>query len=219
MAVQTLTHLAYLLNPPLGVLDGTVVTNLFPGHTEGARKAVVHRAVSSGEVLRLKPGLLCLAEPYRRAAFHPFALASVLLSPSHISLESALWHHGLIPEGVRGVSSVTTLRSRTFETPVGEFSYQRVPVSLPRGGVRVTEVLPRLWAFIATPLRAIADLVYVRRSVTWRSAGIRFLTDSLRIEPDDLLEMPVDDAEEVLRTVTNGRTVGYIAALLKELNR
>jgi hypothetical protein len=215
--MHSLTEEVWKLSPPMGVFDETVVCNLFPDKTAGARKALVHRAVSSGEVLRLKPGLYCLPEPWRRDSLHPFALASVLLSPSHVSLETALWHHGLIPEAVREVASVTPLRARTFQTPVGSFTYRTVPTRDARAGVRATEVARNIWAFIATPLRAVADLVYLRRGVNYEKDGLAFLTDSLRIELEDLQPVHDADVDEIASSVKNKRTVAYLHGLQREL--
>ena len=191
----------------------------WPGKSAGARKAIVHRAVSSGEVSRLKPGLYCLSIPFRRTSPHPFAVAGLLLSPSHISLESALWHYELIPESVSMVTSVTTLRSRSFTTPLGNFAYKRVPADHSRAGTRAVEVDRGIWAFIATPLRAIADLVYLRRDLDWRRDGLGWLTDSLRIELDDLVEMPLDDVQETLGNIRSKRTTSYLTGMLRELGR
>ena len=215
--MRSLTEEVWKLSPPMGVFDETVVCNLFSDRTAGARKALVHRAVASGEVLRLKPGLYCLPEPWRRDSLHPFALASVLLSPSHVSLETALWHHGLIPEAVREVANVTPLRSRAFETPVGSFTYRTVPARDPRAGVRATEVARNIWAFIASPLRAIADLVYLRRRVDYEKDRLAFLTDSLRIELDELQPVHEADVDEIANNLKNRRTVAYIRGLQREL--
>ncbi|MCP4675130.1 MAG: hypothetical protein GY854_06415 [Deltaproteobacteria bacterium] len=217
--MQILTQKVFELGPPWGVFDETVVRNLFWGRSEGAQRAIVHRAVSSGEVLRLKPGLYCLAEPYRKAHPHPFAVAGLLHSPSHISLETALWHHALIPEAVVEVASVITARSRHFHTPIGDFSFTRVPTNYPRAGVRAVEIARDAWAFIATPLRAIADIVYTRKSVSFSRDGMGFLTDSLRIDEDDLAAMTIDDAGEILGGIRNKRTIAFVEGLLKELGK
>ena len=119
----------------MGLFDDTVVRNLFPETTVGARKLLVHRAVRSKEVLRLKRGIYCLGEVYRRSHPHPFVVAGLLHSPSHISLESALSFHTLIPEAVYEVTSVTVRRSRSFETVLGRFSFMTVPADNPRAGV------------------------------------------------------------------------------------
>lgn len=110
--MQTLTERVFKLAPPGGLFDETVIHNLFPDSSDGARALLVHRACQTGEILRLKPGLFVLGPPYRKSEPHPFVVAGVLHSPSHISLESALAHHGLIPEAVYQVSSVTLGCSR-----------------------------------------------------------------------------------------------------------
>jgi hypothetical protein len=73
--MQNLTEKVFRLSPPGGIFDETAVRNLFPGKTEGARKLLVHRAVSEGEIIRLKPGLFLLAKEFRRTHPHPFVLA------------------------------------------------------------------------------------------------------------------------------------------------
>lgn len=217
--MQTLTEKVYRLNPPGGIFDEPVVQNLFPEISPAARKLIVHRAVNKGEVLRLKPGLYCLAEPYRKTYLHPFLVAALLHSPSHISLESALSYHGLIPEAVLEVTSVTARRSRSFSTPVGDFSFQRVPTDQPRAGVRPVRIDKRGWAFIAGPLRAIADLVYLRKEISWDKDGAEFLQDSMRIEEDDLRNIPQEDFNEIYESVRNKRTKAFLAGLQTEIGQ
>ena len=214
--MQSLTEKVFHLAPPGGLFDETVIRNLFPEHTTGAKKAIVHRAVQSGEVLRLKPGLFCLAKPFRRSHPHPFVLAATLHSPSHISLESALWHHGLIPEAIHEISSVTSFRTRVFDTPLRRFSFTRVPTNNPPAGVRAAK-LGGSWAFIATPLRALADMVYLRSKVNWKQDGLAFLIEGLRIDEEDLSQLNTEDADEVMSSMRNKRTRNYLRHFLKEV--
>jgi len=215
--MTSLTEKVFKLSPPGGIFDDTVVRNLFPGATDGARKLLVHRAVKSGEVLRLKPGLYVLEKAFRRSEAHPFVVAAALHFPSHVSLQSALSFHGLIPEAVYQVSSVTGDRSRTFTTFLGPFTFQRVPMDNPRAGVRATCIGRDQWAFIATPFRAIADLVYLTKDVNWSEDGSSFLTESMRIELDDLLEVEADSLDEVLESGRNRRVGNYLFGLRGEL--
>src|SRR4030043_1802119 len=194
--MQTVTELIFRLSPPGGVFDETVFRKILADRSEAARKVLVHRAVAAGEIIRLRPGLFLLAPELRKTPLHPFVIAAILHSPSHVSLESALAHHGLIPEAVFQVSSVTSSRSRTFKTSVGVFSFVRVPAANPRAGVRALKVDDRSWAFVATPFRAIADLVYTRKDVRWEKDGLAFLTDSMRIDREDLENMALDDLNE-----------------------
>ena len=215
--MQTLTEQIFKLDLPGNLFDSTVVINLFPHLSVGAKKLLVHRAVASGEVTRLKPGVFCLSEPYGKPLPHPFAVAGMLRFPSHISLETALSHWNMIPEAVHGISSVTQQRSRTYNTPLGVFSFQRVPADRPLAGVRSLEIMSGVWVYIAGPLRAIADLVYLRRDVTWKTDGVRFLTESMRIEEEDLEGVSFDELEEIQQCVRDRRTQRYLAGLKREL--
>ncbi|MBU4485215.1 hypothetical protein KKA47_07345, partial [bacterium] len=80
--MQLLTEKIYKLSPPGGLFDGTVVFNLFHGRSEGARKLLVRRAIMADEIIRLKPGLYCLAPEFRKSELHPFSIAEMLYSPS-----------------------------------------------------------------------------------------------------------------------------------------
>ncbi|HPW17397.1 MAG TPA: hypothetical protein PLP83_03345 [Candidatus Aminicenantes bacterium] len=217
--MQTLTERVFRLSPPGGLFDETVVRDLFEDRTEAARKVLVHRAVAAGEVIRLKRGLFLLASGYRRTDPHPFVIAAMLHSPSHVSLETALAHHGLIPEAVYQVGSVTSRRSRVFETPVGIFSFVRVPAKDPRAGVQALKIDERSWAFVAGPLRAVADTVYTRKRVTWERDGASFLTESLRIEREDLEGMSFDSLDEICGSLRDRRTVDYLRNLAREVGR
>jgi hypothetical protein len=215
--VQTVTEEVMKLSPPGGLFDTTVVRNLFPDATEGARKVLVHRAVQAGEILRLKPGLYILKKEYRKSEAHPYAVAAMLHWPSHVSVETALSHHGLIPEAVFQVASVTAARSRQFDTPLGLFTFQRVPAQVPIAGVEALKVEGGTWAFVATPLRAIADTVYLHRQVSWNSDGLSFLTESLRIEVDDLASIDFSPGQEIRDSLRDERTRDYLLHLEKEL--
>ncbi len=215
--MQTLTEKIFKLAPPGGLFDESVVRTLFPGQSNGARRLLVHRAVRHGEVRRLKPGLFCLAGEFRKTDPHPFVLAAMLHSPSHISLESALSYHGLIPEAVFIVTSVTSRRGRLFRTPLGRFSFVRVPAERPKAGVRSVRVDRDGWAFIAEPVRAIADLVYTRKEVKWELDGSAFLTESMRIEEEDLYGISLDDVDELLESIRSRRVRKYMAGLRKEI--
>jgi hypothetical protein len=216
--MQSLTERVLLLAPPGGIFDATVIGNLFPDSTTGARALLVHRAHQAGEILRLTPGVFLLDAPYRKSEPHPFVVAGVLHSPSHVSLESALAHHGLIPEAVYQVSSVTVGRRREFATPAGFFTFSRVPAIAPRAGVVAEEVARNAWAFVASPLRAIADAVYLRKEISWKRHGLGYLTESLRIEEDDFQSITFDAMDEVLASIRSRRVRVYLEGLKGAVN-
>lgn len=217
--MQTVTEMVFRLSPPGGMFDETVIRNLLADRSEAARKVLVHRAVAAGEIIRLRPGLFLLAPEIRKTHPHPFVVAAALHSPSHVSLESTLAHHGLIPEAVHQVSSVTSSRGRVFRTPIGVFSFVRVPAINPRAGVQAIKIDGRSWAFVASPLRAIADLVYTRMDVRWEKDGLAFLTDSMRMERDDLEQAARGDLNEICESLPNRRTVAYLRGFARELEK
>jgi len=152
--------------------------------------ALLRRAMAVGEIVRISRGLYMLSTPYQKEKPQPLALAQSIYGPSYISLESALSFHGWIPEAVYTTTSVSLNRSRFFETSVGRFSFSRVPQSKLYAGVRRFDEAQNGSFLIATPLKAIADYVYVH---VWKDS-LEMLCGSLRIERSRF-------AGETLRTV------------------
>ncbi|MBN1946990.1 MAG: hypothetical protein JW797_15050 [Bradymonadales bacterium] len=118
------------------------------------------RWTRSGRLVQLRRGLYLLGEPYRKVEPHPFLLANNLVKGSYVSLQSALAHHGLIPEHVPVVTSVTTGRPQSIETPLGRFEFRHVHRQL-FTGYTTAEVAPGQEAFVASPEKALLDLVYL----------------------------------------------------------
>src|SRR5512139_2389244 len=82
-----------------------------------------------GVIIRVKKGFYVLGDDYRSRPFSRGLLANLIYGPSYVSLDLALQYHGLIPEHVESVTSVTTGRSRAFDTPVGRFTYRQIPLA------------------------------------------------------------------------------------------
>jgi len=118
------------------------------------------RWVASGKVVPLRRGLYALAAPYRTAAPHPFLISNRLVSPSYVSLQSALSFHGWIPEAVPATTAVTTGRPGTRLGRLGAFLYRHVPPEL-LFGCATEEVSPGQRALVASPEKALLDLVHL----------------------------------------------------------
>jgi len=134
------------------------------------------RWINSGKVIQLRRGLYALSEPHRKIAPHPFFVANRLKRASYISLQSALEHHGLIPEYVPSITSVTTGRPETFSTPLGSFIFKHIKKELFFGYQKV-ELGGGQSAFVARPEKALLDLLYL----TPGSDDIRYLKE-LRLQ-------------------------------------
>ncbi len=115
-------------------------------------------------------------------------------------------------------ANVTTMRSREFHNLMGHFAYYRVPSTTPRAGVKAIEIGKQEWAFVATPIRAIVDIVYLRK-IDWRKNGIAFPTESMRIEEDELASLDLTLLDEIMSGIQNYRVVEYMKNMTSEIRR
>ncbi len=210
--MQTITEIA-LERAERGVFTRDQ-TALWVGSRGARLDALLRRAVASGEVWRVRRGLYCLSDRYTPGRVNPLELAQRVFGPSYVSLETALSYHGWIPEAVRAVTSVALGRSRTFNTPLGLFSFTRVPQRRLLSGVRRATVEGAGAFFLATPLKALADHVYAQRH-DWRSAAP--VTESLRVEDRSLAELTGELFDEVMSAYKPGRVCRFLAGLRKDL--
>jgi predicted transcriptional regulator of viral defense system len=198
---------------PYGDFTSQDVATLFPG-SENRRYGLVKRAIASGEVIHIRRGLYCLAPKYRRKNVNLYALAQHIYGPSYISLESALSWHGWIPEAVYALTSVSLGKSKEFDTPLGVFSYVPAPQKVFYIGVeRLTDEDGNVF-LMATPIKALVDYVYVHKK-DW--TGLKPITESLRVEPEEFESITADDIELVIDNYTNQRVQKFIKGLKKDL--
>jgi predicted transcriptional regulator of viral defense system len=210
--MQTLTEILVTTHPR-PCISAEDLAHYVPG-SDDARYGLVKRAIAAGELLRLRRGLYCLAPAYRRVPLNLFALAQYIYGPSYISLESALSHHGWIPEGVYSVTSVCTGESKMFRTPVGTFRYSRIPQNIFYAAVtRETSGDAGDVVLIARPVKALADYVYVYRK-DWGTPEPAI--QSLRIDQEDLAGISSDDIDEAMESYRSKRVLRFLAGLRKE---
>lgn len=141
-----------------------------------------------GEIIRVKKGLYLFGERQRRLPYCRELLANLIYGPSCISLEYALHYHGLTPERVETITSVTCGRSRTFATPVGSFSYRMIPLAAFSIGIDRIELADGRSFLMAIPEKALADRIISERGsgITTQKELLRYLNDNLRIDTESL---------------------------------
>jgi predicted transcriptional regulator of viral defense system len=118
------------------------------------------RWVKAGRLLQLRRGLYALAPTWRKVEPHPLLVANRLQRGSYVSLQSALAFHGVIPEHVPVVTSVGPGRPETVDNPLGAFQFNHLGGGLLFGYSRI-EVTARQFAFVASPEKALLDLIYL----------------------------------------------------------
>ena len=150
-----------------------------------------------GSIIRVKKGLYVFGDDDRERPYSREILANLIYGPSYISLEFALQYHGIIPERVEALTSVTVGRSRKFLTPVGQFIYRMIPMPAFRTGVDQVEIGDGRSFLIAIPEKALADKLRLDQiSIRTQQELQSYLFDNLRIEPAAVQEMCSGRLEE-----------------------
>jgi predicted transcriptional regulator of viral defense system len=184
------------------------------GESLPALRMQLSRWGRSGKLIQLTKGLYTLAEPYAKVVPHPFVLANAMKRASYVSLQSALGYFGMIPEHVPTVTSVTTQRPQQVETPLGSFAFRHIKKRWFHG-YEQAELGFRQRAFVATPEKALLDLVYL----TPGADNYDFLAE-LRLQ--NVGRLHLDVLYQLARTSRSPklrRAVGLLAQLLDQQAR
>lgn len=165
---------------------------------------------------RYRRGLYSLTP--KRGEGHPFSkfkLANKLVLHSFVSFESALSHHGLIPEAVYEITSACLTKNVVFENSLGRFSFSYSPVDPFYLGVEKDEITD---AKIASPIRALFDLIYVRRKLYDKAQD---LEADFRIDLKELKEilsnLKASDILELGELYKKKTTRGLATILVRDL--
>lgn len=207
-----LTFTQLLVNWPKPYISGTDLHHILDKSTDG-RYSFIKRAVQKGLLRSIRKDLYLINDLNHKKP-DAFELAPIVYGPSYISFESALSYHGWIPEGVRTITSATLKRSKEFETPLGVFSYESIPIhAYPKVGI---EQKPQdgFMLFIASPVRALADFIYSRKRV-WVS--IEDLEEDLRIDRESFMEADIALIKELMAEYASPRVKNALAVLYQGL--
>ncbi len=213
-----MTNALLLKSIPYEEFDYQTLLDAVHGYAQPRMK--ISGMLAKGDIVRVKKGLYILGETLRRRPFCRELLANLIYGPSYVSLEYALHYHGLTPERVETVTSVTCGRSRTFDSPVGTFSYRMIPMEAFRTGMDQVELDDGRSFLIAIPEKALAD-----RIVADRGAGIstqkelhEYLLADLRIDPANLRGLDPARLAEIARHYRS-RRVKLLADLITRLSK
>lgn len=175
------TLLEALIHWPKPFITGVDLQVLLD-NTVDARKGIVKRAVKEGYLLRLKQNLYVIQKFPQKTLPDTFELAQFIYGPSYISFESALSYHRWIPEAVHVITSASAKKTHRFETSLGIFGFEKIPIAAFSLGIQSKEEGDVRY-LIASPWKALADMMYCRKK-NW--VNIQDLSDDLRIERETL---------------------------------
>ena len=192
------------------VTSGTL-QNLFKTFKSPEEK--IRALEKDGQLMRLKRGLYVVNSLVSGEKTSVALCANHIYGPSYVSLHWALRHYGLIPERVFSVTSVTTKRSRTFDNPIGRFSYfQTTPEYFAVGVTNRDEY--GVCYLIATPEKALCDMILYDNYVPDRSVSAlaTYLEEDLRFDTDALRDF---DSTIIAECAAKGRKKGVFENLIK----
>ncbi len=210
--MNTLTELIFKSGNADRLFSAKFLEHLLGG-TAASRYGLVNRALKSGELLQVRRGLYLLAPEYRRNKIHPFSVAQQLLPGSYITAESALSFHGWIPERVISVvSCIPKGRAVVYEHDIlGMYEFSRMTVNHGYFLEMVSRhVLNQQVALIAEPLRALLDMVYLRK-MEWQ--GVDFLLNGLRIDENELFGVSSSSIIELKKVYKGKRELLFLEGL------
>lgn len=148
--LDALSTIASMNAPVFTTSDAAARLRVPNGHAS----VVLARLAASGQMIRLRRGVWAL--PNR---VDPLALPEDPTSPfpAYVSLQSALYLHGMIPQMPAMTYAVSLARTRRFTTPLGAVSVHHVQPSFFFG----FEEAGRSGGRLATPEKALVDFLYL----------------------------------------------------------
>lgn len=195
-------------------IDYTFVMDCLKGYKSPRSKLTI--LLRKGDLIRVKKGLYLFGTEYRKGPYSQEILANKIYGPSYVSREYALAYYGFIPEYVTEVTSMSTKRARNFDTPIGRFSYVRLPPKLYQVGFNLIAVRNNETALMATAEKALADLLYFREyHPETRNELADLLFDNLRLDETLVRRMRIGVFNEILKA-GGSREVKLIIEWLKE---
>ncbi|MBD3373508.1 hypothetical protein GF406_00595 [candidate division KSB1 bacterium] len=171
------------------ILDTLALMEQFKDYA--SPRAHLSYLVKTGKLVKVRRGLY-LAKNHKDVS--PVTLANRIYGPSYVSFEYALAEYGLIPERVSVITSASfgKNKNKSFETPVGMFTYQRThPAVYPYGILwRQKNGMP---ALIASKEKALCDKLATLRGVRSLQRFATLLLEDLRVDSNQLSELNRED--------------------------
>jgi predicted transcriptional regulator of viral defense system len=180
----------------------------------------IHALLKDGILSALKRGVY-IAGPQlaNEVRPEPFLVANHLLGPSYVSLDTALSFHGLIPERVYEITSVTTKYSRSFSTPMGLFSYIRLELPYYTFGIQRVKLTDEQFAMIASPEKSLFDKIVTTSGVILRSvkAAESYLLENLRMDEDKLKALDIAQMASWLDDAPKKDSLSHVVKMIENL--
>jgi predicted transcriptional regulator of viral defense system len=194
-----------------------VLLGLLRGYSRPYDK--IMEMVNQGILVQLRRGLYMTSPLVSTITPEPFLIANHLYGPSYISLDSALFHWGLIPERVFEISCVTLKISKKIMVQNAVYSYTHLPIAYYPVGVQSISLTKTQTVLIASPEKALCDKVITTAGINLRSKQqtMAFLVEDLRIDKDQLRELNTTEMTSWLPVCPKRKSIQLLIETLSAL--
>lgn len=171
-----------------------------------------------GDIIRLKRGLYVCSEKITGKPLSLELIANRLLTPSYVSMATALRYYGLIPEAVYVIQSMTTKEPREYDTSVGRFLFTRIKRDAFNVGICNIEENGYSY-LIASPEKALCDMIANTPSLflRYRKEAIEYLEEDIRFDMDAFYKLnPLIFGQYIAAHGKKSTSINTILTLLTE---
>jgi predicted transcriptional regulator of viral defense system len=195
---QALAKLRILPTPVIRTNDAAAHWGVSPA----LASKMLARLAGAGHVSRLQRGIWLTDISASPWTLHPYLTDPSL---SYLSLQTALFHHGMIEQIPTTIHVISTVKTRTIKSPLGVYAIHQVAPSFFCG----FEPFAGGPAQMATPEKALVDFFYFRPA---KSRAFRALPE---------LEIPrgfkIKRAEEFARLIQSAARREMVLAAIKQI--
>ena len=173
-----------------------------------------------GELIRLRRGLYVVNQELSGKPYAKGLYANHIYGPSYVSLQWATHWYGLIPEMVTMVTSVTTQRSRHYDSPIGRYAYYHMQEGYYNIGIRmVKDEKNGVTMLMATPEKALCDTIMHDRYIPGQSVKAlwQYLEEDIRFDTDALRDFDINIIEQCAQYQRKTNILQNLIKIIKKL--
>ena len=170
----------------------------------------------NGDIIRLKRGLYVLNGGALGYPISAPICAQHIYGPSYLSMQWALSYYGLIPEQTYVYTSMTTKRTRLFDTPLGRYSYHQVASDYYPIGITM-QTIDNWTCLVASPEKALADTILMDMYVPYnsRKALATYLEEDLRMDMGAVMRMDTSILQSCAQSGRKQQTLNNLIHIIQ----